>query len=243
MFRFLLEIRDPLVLVGDHDAEALCLFHRNRHDRDRHIRIVLLVEVEHGLIVHLVDVIARENQHIVRVVGLHVGEILVNGVRRAGVPLGALLLFIGRKNRDAADQLVQIPRNSDADVRIELERHVLGQHAHGVNTGIDAVREREIDDAVLSAERHGRLCHLRGQNSEPASLAAGKQHGYHFFLDHTLTSNAEYFLSQGTAEMAVVCCIPVQNRQSDDSRPLAMQIPLILALQPQICHYKIKSAG
>ena len=33
--RLLLKIHDPLVLIGDHDTEALGFFHRNRHNGDR----------------------------------------------------------------------------------------------------------------------------------------------------------------------------------------------------------------
>ena len=36
--------RDPAVIIRDHDPEALRLFHRHRHDRDRHLRAVLLME-------------------------------------------------------------------------------------------------------------------------------------------------------------------------------------------------------
>ena len=50
----------------------------------------------------------------------------------------------------------------------------LGQDAHGVNAGIDAVGKREVNDAVFAAEREGRLCDTLCERIEPAALSAGK---------------------------------------------------------------------
>ena len=79
----LLELGDALVLIRDDDTEAGSLFHGNRNRGNRHIRLVLLVEVQHGLVVHLVDMVAGENQNVVGIVAFYILEVLVNGVRRA----------------------------------------------------------------------------------------------------------------------------------------------------------------
>lgn len=50
----------------------------------------------------------------------------------------------------------------------------MGQDAHGVNAGIDAVGKREVNDAVFAAEREGRLCDTLCERIEPAALSAGK---------------------------------------------------------------------
>ena len=158
--RFLLEIRNSAAFVGNHDAEALCFLHGNRHYCDSHLSAVLLVEVKHHLIIHLINMIAGKNQHILRVVRLHIGNILIYRIRRAGVPLAIGAFLIGRQYRNAADVPVKIPGNTDTDMRIQSERLILRKHANRVNAGINAVTQREIYDPVLTSKRYSRLGHL-----------------------------------------------------------------------------------
>ena len=47
---------------------------------------------------------------------------------------------------------VQIPGLSIAQIGIQLQGLILGQDAYGVDTGVDTVGQREVDDAVLPAE-------------------------------------------------------------------------------------------
>ena len=71
----------------------------------------------------------------------------------------------------AAVQAVQIPWLSVADVLVEQQRLVLRQDTDCVDAGIDAVGEREINDAVLAAERNGGLCQLFGFALAPRAAA------------------------------------------------------------------------
>ena len=57
MFRFLLKFRDSVIIICNNDSETACLLKRNRHCRDRHIRMVLFMEIQHHLIVHLINVV------------------------------------------------------------------------------------------------------------------------------------------------------------------------------------------
>ena len=116
MSRLFLKIRDPLILIGDHDSEAACFLHGNRHNRYRNIGFVCLMEIEHYLVIHLVDMITREYEHILGIEALHIFDILIYGICRTGVPFAVLTLFIGRKNTHTADITVKIPRNTDAYV-------------------------------------------------------------------------------------------------------------------------------
>ena len=50
---------------------------------------------------------------------------------------------------------------------VEQQRLVLRQDTDCVDAGIDAVGEREINDAVLAAERNGGLCQLFGEGVQP----------------------------------------------------------------------------
>ena len=60
-------------------------------------------------------------------------------------------------------------------------------YVDGVDAGVDAVGQGEIDDAVLAPEGDGGLCHVAGEGVETAALSSGQQHGYNFFF-HTVTS-------------------------------------------------------
>ena len=126
--------------------------------------------------------VAREDEHIVGVVHIDKADVLEDGVGRALVPRSAVRALIRRQDMYAAVGAVKIPRLAGANVAVELQRAVLRQHAHGVDAGIGAVRERKIDDAELAAERHGGLCHVLCEHIEPAALPAGKQHGDTFFF-------------------------------------------------------------
>ena len=147
--------------------------------------------LQHHLVIHLIDMVAGQNQHIVRIKAFHISQILVNRVRGACVPFRLPHLLIGRKNRNAADILIQIPGNTDTDMGIQSERLVLSKHANGVNTGVDTVTQRKIDNSVFTAKSHGRFRNLRGKNPEPGALSAGQKHGYHLFLYHIITPNTD----------------------------------------------------
>ena len=71
-----------------------------------------------------------------------------------------------------AVQTVQIPRLTVSDVRIEFQRSVLGQDSHCVDTGIDAVRQGKIDNAVFSSEGDSGFGHFFCQDIEPGALSA-----------------------------------------------------------------------
>lgn len=55
-----------------------------------------------------------------------------------------------------------------------------------VNSGIYAVRKREIDDSIFSTKWNCRFCKLLGQRIKARSLTSGKKHCYHFFC-HNLS--------------------------------------------------------
>ena len=116
--RLLLEVSNPAVFIGNHNSEAFRFFHRNRHNCYGHLCAVLLVEIKHHFIVHLINMIPGKNQHIVRIKGLHVVDILIYRIRCTSIPFTVCTLLIGRKNCNAAYVPVQIPRYADTDMRI-----------------------------------------------------------------------------------------------------------------------------
>ena len=117
--------------------------------------------LQHLLIVHLIDVVAGQDEDVVGVVQGDKADVLIDGVGGTLVP-GALvaLLHIGGQDVDTAVGAVQIPGLAVADVTVELQRLVLGEDAHGINAGVDAVTQGEVDDAVLAPEGDGGFCYF-----------------------------------------------------------------------------------
>ena len=140
------------------------------------------MSLEHGGVIHFIDMVARKYQHIFGIIHLHEMHVLIDGVRRALVPAGARFGLIRRKDMDAAVGSVEIPRLAVADVFVENQRLILRQHPHGVDPRIYTVGEREIDDAILCAECDGGLCNIVGESKQPAALSAGQKHGDAFLF-------------------------------------------------------------
>ena len=104
-------------------------------------------------------------------------DVAQDRVGRAAVPLGdPAARDVRLEQLDAAAVAVEVPRPAQADVVVERARVVLGQDDDVVDVRVDAVRQREVDDPVLAAERHGRLGPLLRQDREALALAAGEDH-------------------------------------------------------------------
>ena len=201
----LLELADGAVGAEVHDAEAGGLLHGDLNDRDRAGRLRLLMGAEHLGIVHLVDMVTGEDEHMIGIIHLDEVHVLIDGVGRAGEP-GALFpgALIRREDVNAAVLGIEIPRLAAADIAVQTQRLILREHTHGVNAGVGAVGEREIDDAVLAAEGHVGLCHLGRECVEAGALSARQQHGNTglFQNDHSFPAGcpAETYFSLCTGQ-------------------------------------------
>ena len=178
------ELEDLLVLVGRQDAEAGRLLPGHGHDRDGQVRVVALVVVEHLLVVHVVQLVAREDEDVLGVVLLDEAQVLRHGVSGARVPGATGLGGVRRQDEQAPVALVQVPGAAGAQVVVQEIRPVLSQDANGVDAGVGAVGQRKVDDAILPAERDGGLGDFLREDAEPAALAAGKKHCNAFPLAH-----------------------------------------------------------
>ena len=132
--------------------------------------------------------ITGKDQHIIRVICLHVCQILENCIGCSCVPVTVTALFIGGKNSHTTNITVQIPRNTDSDMCIQPQWLILGQNSHRINPGVNTVTQREIYDTIFTSKRYCRLCYAFSQNAKTASLSAGQQHCNHLFLNHAITS-------------------------------------------------------
>ena len=140
--------------------------------------------LKHPRVIHRVDVVARKDQHIVGINDVDEVNVLIDGVRRTLIPVGALLARIRRQDEDTTVFLVKIPRTSRAEIIVKLQRTVLREDADLVDAGIGAVAQGKINDAVLTAKRHGGLCDLLCQGAQSTSLPARQDHGQILCFSH-----------------------------------------------------------
>ena len=82
----LLKLADVAVLAKVHDAEARRLVHRDLEHGYRTRGVMLKMLAQHVGVVHLVDVVAGEDEHVFGVVVLDEADVLVNCVSGAGEP-------------------------------------------------------------------------------------------------------------------------------------------------------------
>ena len=187
-----------MVCAERHDAELVRLRNGHLHAADRDVRAALLMERKQRPVVHLVDVVAGEDQDGLGPVLMNDVQILVDGIGRAAIPNLAELLL----------------RRHDVDELAELAVQVAPAALHMLNQGVSlilrenedladarvhAVRQREVDDAVLAAERGGRLGAMVRQLHEPLTTAARHDDGNRAasqLTDETSARNLPHFATR-----------------------------------------------
>src|SRR5581483_4832042 len=89
---------DTAIWLTFEDTEARRLLARDRVHGHRYIGISLPVKLGHLLIIHAVEVIACEDQHIVRARGLDLEQLFADRVRRTLIPIRRLGSLFRRPN-------------------------------------------------------------------------------------------------------------------------------------------------
>ena len=161
-----------------HDAEGGCLAQRHFETAYRHVGVLLDVLHEHRLVVHLVDVIARQDDDVFRRVALDDVDVLIHGVGRAGIP-GAVRDALARgQDVEALVALVAEEIPAALQMADQTVRLVLGGDADAADAGIERIGERKIDDARLAAEMDRGLGPPLGELEQSAAPAAGEHIGH-----------------------------------------------------------------
>ena len=134
--------------------------------------------LDEGAVVHLVDVIAGQDDHQLGVAVGDVLQVLQHRVSRAAVPLPrSAAAQVWLEQRHAAAAAVEVPGTPDADVVDQRARRVLGQDRDVGEARVDRVAEGEVDDPVLAAEGDPGLGADLRQDREPLTLATGEDQG------------------------------------------------------------------
>ena len=153
---------------------------------------------DHRRVVHLVDVVAGQDQRLAGLLALDPEDVLVDRVGGAGYQVSAIRCSGGRTSTNSPRLRA---RNFQAwsMCRFRLKRLVLRQDQDLPEAGVDAVREGEVDDPVDAAERHGRLGAVAGQGLQPGALPAGQDDGQHILHQTTAPTRRDPRLARRVA--------------------------------------------
>ena len=165
---------DEIVGVDMHDPERGRLAERNLEAADGHVGGLLHMLREHLFVVHLVDVIARQDDDVFRRVALDDVDVLIDRVRRPGVPRPVRHALARGQDVEALVALVAEEIPAALQMPDEAVRLVLGGDADAADAGIERIGEGEIDDARLAAEMHRGLGPPIRELEQPGAAAAGE---------------------------------------------------------------------
>ena len=147
------EFPDLLVFGHAHDPQVRSTFYSDEVAGNGHLGAFFLMEVHHVHQVHLVKLVAREDHD---VLDARVGEVLegfAHGVSRALEPVAEFHGLLCRGDlHEALGKVIEFVRAED--VAVKRRGIELGQDQDAVQAGIKAVADGDVDQAVLSGNRH-----------------------------------------------------------------------------------------
>ena len=132
--------------------------------------------VEQARIVHLVDVISGEQQHVFAAVAAQHVQVLEHRVGGAAVPAFLIELLLRGQDVDVLADAAVEKAPAALQVADQTLRLILRGDADAAHAGIHAVGEREIDDAIFAAKRNRRLAAPVGQLLQTGAASAGEHH-------------------------------------------------------------------
>ena len=97
-----LKFIDMAVLVCVHYSETGGFLEADIKHGNGAIGLGLFMKIYHFGIIHFINVVARKHQNILGIIPFYKMNVLVNGVGRTLIPIGALIALIGRKNVHSA---------------------------------------------------------------------------------------------------------------------------------------------
>src|SRR5258707_2973134 len=174
-----------MVVVDVDDAKMPAFLRFGRQSCDGDIGGGILVLLEHATVIHFVDVVAGEDEHVFGLLGANGIYVLIDRVGRPHVPVLADPLH-GRQDFDELADFTAENVPTFADLTIQRERLILSEDIDAAQTRVNAVGERDVDDAVDAAEGHGRFGAGAGGRIEARACASGEQNSERIFHWHTV---------------------------------------------------------
>ena len=128
----------------------------------------------HQLVIHFVDVVAGENQHVLGLLRTDGINVLIDRVGGALIP-GFADAFHRRQDFDELAHFAGEESPAFADVAVQGEGLVLRQDVNPAQVGINAVGKGYVDNAVNSAEGHGGFGAVAREGVEPFAGPSSQQ--------------------------------------------------------------------
>ena len=146
--------------------------------------------LQHELVVHLVDMIARKHDHVFGFAVANDVDVLIDRVRRARVPLAFGNPLTCRKNVETlvASRAEKVP--AAREVANQTVRLVLRGDADAADARVQGIGKREVDDPRLAAEIDRRLGPPVGQLEETAAAPASENKGHGLTPDRRTRSHS-----------------------------------------------------
>src|SRR5207253_9783694 len=123
---------------------------------------LILVRVDELIVVHPVEMIAREDEVMLRLVLREVPRRLTNGVRGSLKPVRVVRCLLSGEDLDKALREAVEPIRQ-RNVTIERRGIELRQDVDAPDVRVQAITDRNVDETVLAADRHRGLGSRRGQ--------------------------------------------------------------------------------
>ena len=136
--RFFLKAGNAIVRVNRHNAESISFAGIDLNGGQGHVGGQVNMLPEHEVIIHFVDVIAGEDQHVARLLRTDGINILINRVCGALVPLLADALH-GRQHFDELSQFAGDDVPAFTNVAVEGEGLVLGENINPAQVGVNTI--------------------------------------------------------------------------------------------------------
>jgi hypothetical protein len=137
------------------------------------------VGVDHRPVVHAVQLVAAQDEDLVRLLPLDVRQVLPHRVGRPLVPPDVLLVRLlgGQDLDEPVAEHVELVRVGDVPVQTDAQE--LGEHVDVPQPAVDAVGNGDVDQTVLAGHRHGRLRPALGEREQTAAFAAAEDESQH----------------------------------------------------------------
>jgi hypothetical protein len=166
-------MHDAALLVHLQDAEGVGLVRGHRSHRHRHVRHLPAVTLHELAVVHLVELVAGEDQGLLPAVRLQVAQALPDGVGRALVPVRIVLrLLRGQDGHESGREQVELV--GEADVFVQALRVELGEDEHPAQARIQAVADGDVDQPVFARDGDRGLGALQREREQARSPSAAE---------------------------------------------------------------------
>ena len=137
------------------------------------------------MIVHPVELVSRKDELIVVLKSDEPMQVLTHGIRRTLEPIRIRHRLLGRKDFDESSGEGIEPVAVD-DVMIQRGRIELRENENLLEARVQTIADRDIDQPVLAADRHGRLRSQLRQGKEPGPLAPTEDQRENFCIHQHL---------------------------------------------------------